>query len=288
MTGPGEVKKIAIVGTGPAGAIVVDVFAQERAFDVIRVFERREKPRGCCVEHTKGYQHPEKYRDKRVITIGASVSAADAAFSLAGIAQTPVHAVVRGKYNGYFGDEASKHPRIQRHSPIEKVFSEDGQRTVLFADGTSVPNVDHIILGIGYSWPLSFLPQIPLRNNRVPDLYLHIFHQQHPTLVFVGAVAAGFTFKVFEWQSVLAARVLAGRAALPGLEEQHKWEKDRIRKTVDGVPFTLVSPDFEEDFETLRRMAGTPASGQPGRRLPLFDRRWVETFAASHQRRIDM
>jgi len=44
------VKSVAIIGTGPAGAIAVDAFAQEKAFDVIRVFERREKAGGCwCV-----------------------------------------------------------------------------------------------------------------------------------------------------------------------------------------------------------------------------------------------
>ncbi|KAK1138860.1 hypothetical protein N8T08_001731 [Aspergillus melleus] len=137
------------------------------------------------VEHIKEHRHPEKYRDKSVITVGASVSTVDAAFSLAGIAQTPVHAVVCGKYIAYFGDKALKHPRIQRHFLIEK-------------------------------------------------------------------------------QSVLAARVLAGRAALPELEEQHKWEKDQIQKRGDGVPFTLISPDIEEYFETLRRRQERRHQASPG------------------------
>lgn len=38
---------MAIIGAGPAGAIAVDAFAQEKAFDLIRVFERREKAGGC-------------------------------------------------------------------------------------------------------------------------------------------------------------------------------------------------------------------------------------------------
>lgn len=42
-----EVKRIAIIGAGPAGAISIDAFAQEQAFGVIRVFERRERPGGC-------------------------------------------------------------------------------------------------------------------------------------------------------------------------------------------------------------------------------------------------
>lgn len=41
------IKRVAIIGAGPAGAIAIDAFAQEHAFDIIRVFERREAPGGC-------------------------------------------------------------------------------------------------------------------------------------------------------------------------------------------------------------------------------------------------
>lgn len=116
------------------------------------------------------------------------MSAADLCVSLIDIAQSPITAVVRGKYNGYFGDAAFKHPQIKRRPSISHVDSSNGQRTVYLEDGTSLQNVDNIIFGTGYSWTLPFLPQIPTRNNRVPDLYLHIFHQRDPSLVFIGAV----------------------------------------------------------------------------------------------------
>ena len=41
------VKTVAIIRAGPAGAIAVDAFAQERAFDRIRVFELQRKAGGC-------------------------------------------------------------------------------------------------------------------------------------------------------------------------------------------------------------------------------------------------
>jgi cation diffusion facilitator CzcD-associated flavoprotein CzcO len=46
MRGP-AVKRVAVIGAGPSGAIAVDALAQEQAFDLIRVFERREGPGGC-------------------------------------------------------------------------------------------------------------------------------------------------------------------------------------------------------------------------------------------------
>lgn len=45
---PGHtVKRVAVIGAGPAGAITVDALAREGVFDVIRVFERREAAGGC-------------------------------------------------------------------------------------------------------------------------------------------------------------------------------------------------------------------------------------------------
>lgn len=136
-----------------------------------------------CVHHRTNID-----RIQRVITVGASVSAADTAVSLIDSAQSPIYAVVRGKYNIYFGDEAFKHPQIERRPPISHISSDNGENTVNFEDGTSIADVDHIILGTGFTWMLPFLPDVPIRNNRVPDLYLHVFHQRDPSLVFLGAV----------------------------------------------------------------------------------------------------
>lgn len=204
-----------------------------------------------------------------------------------GVAQSPVFAAVKGhKSNLYFGDAAFDHPEITKVPSISRV--DPHTRSVFFEDGTLVEKVDHILFATGYSWSLPFLPNVPIRNNRVPDLYLHIFHQSDPTLVFIGAVAAGLTFKVYEWQSVLAARVLAGRAELPPIEDQKAWEVERIKQKGDGVAFTALWPRFEEYFETVRALAGDPGQGRPGRRLPRFDPDWVRTFIEGHQRRITM
>jgi hypothetical protein len=119
--------------------------------------------------------------------VGASISGGDAAVDLIGVAKKPVYAVVNGhRPNVYFGDWAFQHPEVKRMPSITHVESKD--RKVVFENGESVSDVDAIIFATGYTWSLPFLPQIPVRNNRVPDLYLHVFHQNDPTLAFVGAV----------------------------------------------------------------------------------------------------
>lgn len=162
---------------------------------------------------------------------------------------------------------------MKQHPSISRIAG----RTVHLIDGESIPDVDHIILGTGYSWTLPFLPSLPIRNNRVPGLYQHVVWQQDPTLLFVGAVGAGLTFKIFEWQAVYAARLLAGRGTLPSKETMQEWEADRIKTHGDGPKFSIVFPDFEDYFETVRELAGEGEQGV-GRKLPKFKREWYRAF----------
>ncbi|KAL1859634.1 hypothetical protein Daus18300_009499 [Diaporthe australafricana] len=247
--------------------------------------EEFESSRPGSVLHSKMYRGRDGFRGKRVVVVGASVSGADIAYDLASskVTNGPVHAIVIGhNFNTYFGDEAFNHPRIKKQPSIARVDAQT--RTVHLVDGTAVPGVDHLIFGTGYSWSLPFLPQVPTRNNRVPGLYQHVVWQQDPTLLFVGAVGAGLTFKIFEWQAVYAARLLAGRGTLPGLEEMRAWEAARVDQKGDGPKFLMVYPDFEEYFDKVRELSGEPADGV-GRRLPKYDKKWFQLFMDGHELR---
>ncbi|KAL0263522.1 hypothetical protein SLS55_002502 [Diplodia seriata] len=229
----------------------------------IEGLEDFELQRPGSVLHSKMYRGREAFRGKRVVVVGASVSAADIAVDLVGAAQSPVHAVVKGhNANIYFGDVAFKHPGIKEQPSISQIRTSGGSRTVYFEDGGQVEDVDHIIFGTGYSWSLPFLPDVEIRNNRIPGLYQHVVYQKDPTLLFVGAVG-------------VLSRVGS---------EQEKWETDRIAARGDGARFTLVFPEFEDYFETVRALAGPDVEGR-GRRLPKFDKAWVEAFMAGHERR---
>ncbi|PKS12647.1 hypothetical protein jhhlp_000855 [Lomentospora prolificans] len=249
----------------------------------IKGLEEFEKARPGSVLHSKHFRGRDQFRGKRVVVVGASVSAADISFDLVNIAKSVDSVVIGHTANGYFGDEAFNHPDIRKRPSICHLEG----KTVHFVDGQSVSDVDYIIFGTGYSWTLPFLPGVEVRNNRVPGLYQHVVYQRDPTLLFIGAVAAGLTFKVFEWQAVFAARLLAGRTKLPPQAEQQKWEEERIKKRGDSVKFTLIFPDFEDYFEALRELAGPGEKGL-GRQLPPFKREWFRAFLEGHERRKEM
>ncbi|KAH7159773.1 hypothetical protein B0J13DRAFT_112821 [Dactylonectria estremocensis] len=246
--------------------------------------EQFEKSRPGSVLHSKHFRGRNLLKDKRVVVVGASVSAADIAVDLIQTAETPVHAIVIGHTaNTYFGDAAFDHPKIEKHPSITRIAG----RTVHLADGSSIADVDNIIFGTGFSWTLPFLPAVPVRNNRVPDLFQHVVWRHDPTLLFVGAVGAGLTFKIFEWQAVYAARLLAGRGTLPSPEAMEAWEAARIGTHGDGPKFTVIFPDFEDYFDGLRALAGEGAPGV-GRKLPKFQREWHRAFLTGTDLRRDM
>ncbi|KAI8245919.1 Thiol-specific monooxygenase [Colletotrichum sp. SAR 10_96] len=236
------------------------------------------------VEHSKHFRNLEEFRGKKVVVVGGSVSAFDALHDIRLVSRTPVIASLREPLPA-FGWAPFTHPDIIIKPQITHFCHKTGRIT--FSDKSIVDDVDIVLFATGYDFSFPFLPKLKIKNRRIPRLYQHVFHTDDPSLAFVGMVTGGFTFRVFEWQAVAAARVFAGRGQLPSTTEMEKWEVDRLAKRGDGVPFFTLSPDFEEYFEALRAIAGEPAPGSTGRILPKFDPKWLEAFADVINARVD-
>jgi hypothetical protein len=101
-------------------------------------------------------------------------------------------------------------------------------------------------------------------------------------------MGGGFTFRAYEWQAVAVARHLAGRAkALPPVEEQKDWESKRAAKLGGGKNYYSIAPDYEQFFEFLRDIAGDPAPGSTGLKLPPFDKKWSDIWAGMVRPKIE-
>ncbi|KKY27879.1 putative thiol-specific monooxygenase [Diplodia seriata] len=227
------------------------------------------------IHHSKHYRSPEPFRNKRVVVVGGAISAIDVLHDIKDAAQHPVYASLRQPVPS-LGWTPFTHPHIAIKQEITRFDPATG--AITFADGTSLPDVDHVVFATGYNFTLPFLPHLRIPARRIPGLYLHVFNIADPSLVFIGAITGGFTFRAFEYQAVAAARVLASRAPLPSPDAMLRWERERLAQRGEGKPFYTLAPDWQEYFEALREVAGDPKPGTTGRVLPAFERRWIEVF----------
>ncbi|KAF7526672.1 hypothetical protein G7054_g10692 [Neopestalotiopsis clavispora] len=227
------------------------------------------------IQHSKHFRNVEDFRDKKVVVVGGSVSAFDALHDMRKAAKLPVLSAIRNA-EGPYGDAPFLHPQIDNRSQIASFEPELGR--VNFADGSSADDVDVVLFATGYDFSFPFLPGVKSVNNRIPGLYQHVFKSDNPSLAFVGMVTGGFGIRIFEWQAVAVARVLAGRADLPPQEWMEEWDAYRVATRGDGGAFWTLAPDFEDCFETYRAIAGDPARGTLGRVLPRYDPAWAATF----------
>ncbi|KAL4887241.1 putative dimethylaniline monooxygenase [Aspergillus karnatakaensis] len=234
------------------------------------------------IKHSKHYDSPAEFTGKKVVVVGGSVSAFDALHDVRQVSKLPIISSLR-KFSPIFGDTPFKHPDIENHSQISAFDPETG--AIKFADGAVVHEVDVVIFATGYDFSFPFLPELESVYKRIPGLYQHIFKIDCPSLAFVGMVTGGFGIRIFEWQAVAAARILAGHASLPSREEMEKWEEDRLAERGEGGPFWTLMPDFERYFEEYRALAGEPAPRTTGRLLPKYEPAWGDVFWEFIERR---
>lgn len=220
------------------------------------------------LEHSQQFRNPESYRGKKVIVVGGSISAMDLIYDVLFVAKkTLLLRTVNGSQVPVVGSAAFDHPDVDRRGKITKV---DGL-TVYFDDGSTEPDVDCILYGTGYTLLVPFLPKLDTKNGRFHGVYQHVISIENHLLAFVGFVVGGLTFKVFEWQAVLAARTFAGRASLPLVDEMKKWEEDRLVVRGDTPQWHVIQDEWREYFEAIRGVAG---SDGPGRQLPPYEVEW--------------
>ncbi|KAJ4843019.1 hypothetical protein Tsubulata_005402 [Turnera subulata] len=145
--------------------------------------------------HSHNYRTPEPFRNKVVIMIGSSSSAADLSIEISEVAKE-VHMASRAVPH----DKYEKQPgysNLWLHSMIKSAH-EDG--SVVFQNGRII-HPDIILHCTGYNFHFPFLKTngiLTVDDNRVGPLYKH-----------------SFPFPTFESQSKWVAAVLSGRVVLP-------------------------------------------------------------------------
>ncbi|KAH8690776.1 dimethylaniline monooxygenase (N-oxide forming) [Talaromyces proteolyticus] len=236
-------------------------------------------------EHSKSYRSPDNYVAKKVVVVGGNISAADIVTDLHAIVKGPLYSAQRGLNEKLI--PAWNLPGVVRKPQLKRVFASsdelaNGQVGVEFSDGEVVTNVDKIIFATGFRVAYPFIqPNNPVTStNRLDGVYEHIVRIGDPSLAFVGQVKGGLSFRVYEYQAVAIARILAGRANLPSVAEQKEWEKKRLSLKGDSVAFHEILPDFGPYWNRLREIAGKPSPESNSYELPEWQQEWADTALA--------
>ncbi|KAF2448552.1 pantothenate transporter [Karstenula rhodostoma CBS 690.94] len=212
------------------------------------------------IQHSKGYRTPERFANRNVLLIGASVSSTDIARELGPVAST----IYQSHRGGAFDLPASILP--ENATRIEEVvtFELPKDNTVALDEGEPLPvtiklksgqtlcGIHDILICTGYHITVPFLPDLHSDNTAAVDaspttlvtdgtqihnLHKDIFYIPDPSLVFIGVPYFTATFTLFEFQAMVAAKVLAGKVQLPSEKAMRTEYKDRVALKGYGKTF---------------------------------------------------
>lgn len=177
------------------------------------------------ISHSKVFQQPQEFKDKKVLVVGCSASGYDISAQIASYCTPPVIVSVRSDLPSKLMPSST----ICMPEIVEFLSPAHHDRAVRFSNGHTETDIDAIVFCTGYfySYPFlsSFLPQLIDTGDRVQHLYQHIFSIDHPSLVFVSLLTRVVPFRNVEGQAAAIARVWSGRLHLPSKPEMLEWEK---------------------------------------------------------------
>ncbi|ODQ65375.1 FAD/NAD(P)-binding domain-containing protein [Nadsonia fulvescens var. elongata DSM 6958] len=248
------------------------------------------------ITHSKYYREPHVYRDKKVIVVGSRASGSDIIKEISSEAnrvyfsrRTPGG---RSEYIPNSLNQVNVKGLIRKYEITDNSNHKAPRFKVVFDDGSVVSDPDEVIYATGYKFTYPFLKRYDpslTTGNRNPTLYQHMFHRDDPTLVFIGVPIDGISFRVFEYQAVLAARVLAGLVKLPSLHKQQEWLDSREKQYGDTRDYHTLGLDEAENYmQTLVNLGGGICSpsgaGGEGRKFPVFGEYERATVSAAKEK----
>ena len=213
----------------------------------IKGIQEWDKANPGTIAHSKFYQTPAGYANKKVLVVGNSASGVDIAKQIGAVAKHPVLNSTRS--NSPLSFDATWKRNVQEI--VEFLSPSCSNRAIRFKDGSVETEVDAILFCTGYYYSFPFLsslqPKLIDTGERVQHLYRHLFYIEHPSLVLIGLPSKIIPFRTFEGQAAVIARVWADRLALPSKDQMNRWEEHEIDKSGSGKLFHVFP--FPKDFD---------------------------------------
>ncbi|KAJ7617382.1 FAD/NAD-P-binding domain-containing protein, partial [Roridomyces roridus] len=181
------------------------------------------------VHHSQSYRYPERYSNKTVLIVGASVSATQIAQAISPFTRRLLASVRDKNYRTPVGSYLlAEFPLNTEIIPEISFFEELDSNTqgiqegiIHLVNGTSISGVDVVIFATGYR-----------RNTFLPDIIDQTFSNVHWTGHYIHDPTLAYT-NTYPWrhghfQSTAFARVWKGTARLPSQEQM--WREYQERK----------------------------------------------------------
>ncbi|KAJ7489685.1 hypothetical protein B0H11DRAFT_2191799 [Mycena galericulata] len=218
--------------------------------------------------HAQGWRGPQGYEGKARTLLtssrpikadaGAACPGNDIAAQLAPVARAVYQSIRRPNFPGF---PSLPDARITRVAPVAEYVlpgeseAKGGAHALAFdarlADGTTIPDLDGVLLGTGYRASPSFLhvlrpnptlgsdgphlaaliPPAPVPATYIPHLHRYTLYAPNPALAFVGTAFASYTpFTLADVCSSWLALAWAGALAYPtDLRTLLEFERERLR-----------------------------------------------------------
>jgi hypothetical protein len=160
---------------------------------------------------------------------------------------------------------------------------------VTLKDGTTLEDVDIVIVCTGYHFAYPFMPELHaddestnvdaskvLVTNGSCTLNLHkdMFYIPDPTLAFIGISQLITTFSFFEYQAMFIAAVFSGKASLPSQQELRSIYEKRL---VDKGDTRLMNGRQDEEVSYVDELVAQINAGDSARQVEGFSAKWHAT-----------
>lgn len=217
------------------------------------------------ISHSKHYDSPPIFRDKKVVVVGSSASAIDIGAQISEVSKGKL--LVSERSESYLQPPPTT-DKIYFPEIMEFLPSANHDRAIRFANGQVESEIDAIVFCTGYLYSFPFLssldPPVITDGRRTVNAYQHLFYAYNPTLVFSLMTQRIVPFPFAESQAAVFARVWSGRLSLPSQAEMIAWEKDLIAEKGNGTFFHYLPYPQDADNINLLYSWAVSAEKRPG------------------------
>lgn len=213
------------------------------------------------ISHSKHYDSPPIFRDKKAVVVGSSASAIDIGAQISEVSKGKL--LVSERSESYLQPPPTT-DKIYFPEIVEFLPSANYDRAIRFADGRIESEIDAIVFCTGYLYSFPFLssldPPVITDGRRTVNAYQHLFYTYNPTLVFPLMTQRIVPFPFAESQASVFARVWSGRLSLPSQAEMIAWEKNLVAEKGNGTFFHYLP--YPQDADNINLLYNWAASAE--------------------------